>query len=101
MIPQTFHDSDGRDRWADLPSVRDEVLALFEMLGRNGDTPESIRNLIGVPADVEAALRERAAESGDERSLEKVLKFRRRVLKEFDRLVEAAETFREELIAKI
>ena len=44
--------------------------------GRNGDTLDSIRELIAVPLEVEEAL-----------GIHRVLKLRRKVAEEFDRLV--------------
>jgi len=61
---------------------------LLALLGRNGDTPESLRKLIAVPPRIEAALRGYAAANLEERELiERGLKFRAEVLVEFERLV--------------
>ena len=80
------------DRRADLeaalPPVKEEARALFEMIGRNGDSVESIRELIRVSSKVEAWLLEQARYSPrSRRGILKALDFRRRVAAEFERLV--------------
>lgn len=61
-------------------SVEAEALMLYAMLGRNGDTPETIRELIAVPPRIEAALRTYAEKHrADHQGIEQVLEFRRRV----------------------
>lgn len=74
------------DMEAALPPVKEEARALFEMVGRNGDTVDSIRELIRVPPKVKAWLLEQARYSPRGRcGIEKVLRFRWRVLVEFER----------------
>ena len=68
-------------------SPKEEARALFAMIGRNGVTVESIRELIAVPPGIEAALQlYMSRHSEDARGIEKVLRFRQRVRAEFDRL---------------
>ncbi len=79
------------DRRADLeaalPPVKQEARALFEMVGRNGDTVDSIRELVRVSPKVEAWLLEQARYNPrGRRGILKVLNFRRRVLAEFEKL---------------
>lgn len=66
---------------------RIEARALLVMVGRQDTTLETVRELISVPPEVEALLRAYAlanpAEAGE---LETGLRFRRRVLEEFERL---------------
>jgi hypothetical protein len=75
--------------WLDRPvAPREEALSLFAMIGRNGDTVESVRELIAVPARIEAALLLYADRNpGDASGIERVLQFRHRVAEEFERLV--------------
>lgn len=76
------------DMEAALPPVKEEARALFEMVGRNGDTMDSLRELILVSPKIEAWLLEQTRHSPRGRcGIEKVLRFRRRVLEEFERLV--------------
>ncbi len=74
--------------WLDrVIAPREEALTLFALVGRNGDTIESVRELIAVPPRIEAALllyAERNPE--DALGIERVLQFRRRVAEEFERL---------------
>jgi hypothetical protein len=76
--------------WLDRAvAPREEAVSLFALIGRNGDTVESVRELIAVPPRMEAALllyAERNPE--DARGIERVLEFRRRVAEEFERLQE-------------
>lgn len=76
--------------WLDRPvAPREEAISLFALVGRNGDTVESVRELIAVPPRMEAALllyAERNPE--DALGIERVLQFRRRVAEEFERLEE-------------
>jgi hypothetical protein len=61
------------------------------MIGRNGDTVERLRELIAVPPEVEATLRNFArVNPKDAPGVERVLRFRELVLEEFDRLVAQA-----------
>jgi len=76
------------DMEASLPPVKEEARALFEMIGRNGDSVESIRELFSVPPKIEVWLLEQTRHSPrGRRGIEKVLRFRRRVLEEFERLI--------------
>jgi hypothetical protein len=74
--------------WLDRAiAPREEALTLFALVGRNGDTVESVRELIAVPPRIEPALlldAERNPE--DARGVERVLQFRRRVAEEFEQL---------------
>ena len=79
--------------WLDrIVSPRAEALSLFAMVGRKGDnTVESVRDLIAVPPETEAALLLYAQENPeDAQGIERVLQFRRHVAEEFERL--AAES---------
>ena len=67
---------------------RDEARSLFVLIRRNAASVESIRDLIAVPPEIEAALCLYARHHPeDARGIEKVLSFRKRVREEFDRLV--------------
>ena len=60
------------------------------MIGRNGDTIESIRELIMVPPEIERTLRLYLRwHPEDADGIERVLKFRSRVAKEFEELLSA------------
>lgn len=74
--------------WLDRPvAPREEALSLFALVGRNGDTVESIRELIAVPPHIEAALLLYAERNPEEAfGIERGLQFRRRVAEEFERL---------------
>ncbi len=77
------------DLEASLPPVKEEARALFEMIDRNGDTVDSIRELIRVSPKVEAWLLEQARYGPrGRRGVLKVLDFRQRVAAEFERLLE-------------
>ena len=76
------------DLEASLPPVKKEARVLFEMVGRNGDTVDSIRELIRVSPKFEAWLLEQTRYSPrGRRGILKVLDFRRRVLAELEKLV--------------
>lgn len=82
------------DRRADLeaalPPVKEEARALFGMIGRNGDSVESIRELISVPPKIRASLLKYARHRPRaKRGILKVLDFRQRVAAEFERLVDS------------
>jgi hypothetical protein len=63
------------------------------MIGRNGDTVDSIRELVAVPPWIEHALGLYARRYPEEApTIEKVLRFRKRVREEFDRLVRESES---------
>jgi len=69
-------------------SAEAEACLLFAMLGRNGDTPESLRKLIAVPPRIEAVLRTYARQHPETQEwIERALGFRAAVLAEFVRLV--------------
>jgi hypothetical protein len=78
----------GNSHWLGCTaSPREEARSLFAMIGRNGDTIDSIRELIAVPSDVEQALRlyiQRHPE--DAAGIERVIEFRKRVAQQFERL---------------
>ncbi len=87
-----FRDEAEADHRADLeaalPPVKEEARALFEMVSRNGDTVDSIRELILVSPKTESWLLGQTRHSPrGRRGILKVLNFRRRVLAEFDKLL--------------
>jgi hypothetical protein len=62
------------------------------MVGRNGDSVETIRELNAVPPEVEALLLAYAKRHPkDQQGIEGVLEFRRRVAQEFERFVASAQ----------
>ncbi len=70
-----------------LPSPTAEARVLFGLVGRNGDTVETIRELITVPEETEAALQAFVRAYPEEQgNIERVLRFRREVQAEFERL---------------
>jgi hypothetical protein len=74
-----------------LPPPRVEAKALFTMLGRNGDTEESLLKLIRVAPREQAALRGCAARYHElSVHIERALRFREKVEEEFKRLAEMA-----------
>jgi hypothetical protein len=84
--------TDDCSRWLDWNAKpTEEARKLLMLIGRNGDTIESIRDLIAVPPEIERTMRlfvlEHPEESG---GVERVLQFRRHVAEEFERL--AAES---------
>ena len=82
-----LHDGGGLGLSAPLPSPKEEARLLLELVG-NGDTVESIRELIDVPQEVKAILRAFAEAYPEEHDgVEKVLRFRERVGEEFEKLV--------------
>ena len=71
---------------------RDEARGLFVLIRRHAASVEAVRDLIAVPPEIEAVLFLYAkGHPEDVRGIEKVLRFRRRVREEFDRLVRASE----------
>jgi hypothetical protein len=63
------------------------------LIRRNANSVEAIRELIAVPPEIEDALRLYASHHPeDAKGIEKVLRFRRRVREEFDRLVHERAT---------
>jgi hypothetical protein len=71
---------------------RDEARGLFALIRHKTDSVEAVRELIAVPPAVEDALRLYVSHyPEDAQGIEKVLRFRKRVREEFDRLVRALE----------
>lgn len=69
-------------------SARAEVLGLYRMLGHDGNTVEALRELIAVPPKIERVLRAFARAHPEEAYfVERTLKFRQAVAREFERLV--------------
>jgi len=63
------------------------------MIGRNGETVDSIRELIAVPPDIERTLRLFLRQySEDSDGVERVLEFRKRVAQEFEQLTSRRES---------
>jgi hypothetical protein len=72
--------------------ARAEALSLFAMVGRNGETLESVRELIAVPSQTETKLLLFADENPEDAMwIGRVLQYRRRALEEFDRLMGRAD----------
>ena len=63
-----------------------EARALLALVGRNGDTVDTIRELISVPPRIETPLRTYGQGHSEENVLQ-ILTFRKRVAEEFARLV--------------
>ncbi len=80
-----------------LPSPRTEAKALLRMVGRNGDSLDSMRALIQVGENVKLTMLKNAH---DEKEVRRMLLFRERVLEVFDQLVTKQEKALEELEAK-
>jgi hypothetical protein len=73
--------------------ARSEARNLLALVGRNGDTVDSIRELIAVPSDIERTLRlflRQYPEDSD--GVERVLEFRKRVAQEFEQLTSRRES---------
>lgn len=83
---------------AALVGAHAEAKSLLRLVGKNGDTVETVRELIGVPpriaAEIQAYLR---AHPEDEPAFGTVLSFRQRVSEEFERLVTCCATEAKEL----
>lgn len=74
-----------------FPKPRADARLLFKLVGRNGDTVESICELLAVPQEVEAELwADAQAYPKERKGIEKILRFRQRVAEEFEKLVTAA-----------
>jgi hypothetical protein len=75
-------------RWLDWNArPTDEARSLFKLVGRNGDTVESVRELIAVPPETERNLRSFICQHPEDAlGVERVLQYRRRVAQEFERL---------------
>jgi len=70
---------------------RDEARGLFVLIRGEAAAIESVRDLIAVPPEIEAVLCLYAKHHPeDARGIERVLRFRKRVREEFDRLVRGA-----------
>jgi len=87
-ISAAFSEPKADSHWLDRTAPpREEARILIEMLGRNGDTVESIRELIAI-SEIEEALTLCARKHVEVTlGIERVLKFRRRVAEEFERLI--------------
>jgi hypothetical protein len=69
-------------------SARAEAVGFYRMLGQDGNTVEAIRELIAVPPKIERVLLAFAQAHPEEaRSIERTLKFRLSVAREFERLL--------------
>ena len=78
--------------WA-TRNPRDEARDLYRMVTCGNSSVDSIRELIAVPATIEAALREYARRyPEDGKRIEVVLHFRERVAEQFEMLVEAGNS---------
>lgn len=76
-------------------SARAEAQSLFRLLGKHGNTIESLRELIAMPQTELRALREyAAAERAEAHWIGRALGFRKRVAAEFEKLVKAQESLR-------
>lgn len=84
----TVSDSDNK-----LPSPRTEAKALFRMVGRNGDSLESMRALIQVQDEV----RKEMFKYAPAEEIKRILLFREQVLAVFDELTAKQERALEEL----
>jgi hypothetical protein len=75
-------------RWIDKPSSPGaEARTIRTLIDNNGDTIEDLRELIEVPPEIEALLRAFARAYPEEgREIEMGLRFRERVLGEFERM---------------
>jgi hypothetical protein len=68
-------------------AARVEAKALLALAGKNGDTIESLRELIAVPPEIEVLLRTYVrCHPAEGREIELGLRFRERVLEEFERM---------------
>ena len=89
-MPTSVRAARDSDVWAVNSSPASEARALFNMLGRNGDNIEDVRQLINVTPAEELELRAWSAEHPHLASrIETVLHFRAAVAREFDRLLRA------------
>jgi hypothetical protein len=85
--------ADDCSHWLEQTATpREEAMKLLALVGKNGDTVESIRELIAVPPDIEQALRLYSRwHPEDAYGVERVLKFRKRVGEQFERLTAVRE----------
>jgi hypothetical protein len=84
--------------WPKLPAVRSEAASLVKMVGRYGASTslKSIRQLIAVPPKIETIFRAYAQAVRAESALEsgavlRVVRWRERVLAEFNRLLRSSK----------
>jgi len=84
--------------WPKLPAVRIEAASLVKMVGRHGASTslKSIRQLIAVPPKIETVFRAYAEGVRPESALEsravlRVVRWRERVLAEFNRLLRSSK----------
>lgn len=74
--------------WLPRVSVEKEVQELFRLVRLGTETPESVRELIEVPSEIEEVLRFYAQENPEDADgIEGMIQFRRQVLREFKRLI--------------
>ncbi len=87
--PVAAQESEAAEPWLwSAASPQAEARLLFSMIGRNGDSLESIRELISVPPHVETLLRAFAQEHPEHGAgIEGILRYRLEVGREFERLV--------------
>ena len=81
--------------WLDrTASPREEARILFAMVGRSGETGESLRELIAIPPETEEGGLTRYARKYPEDAfgIERVIGFRQRVAEEFERRAVQEET---------
>jgi hypothetical protein len=80
--------ADDCSHWLEQTATpREEAMNLFALVGKNGGTVDSIRELIEVPPDIERALRLYIRwHPEDAYGVERVLRFRKRVGEQFERL---------------
>ena len=83
-----------RFEWLDGDHApRDEARGLFVLIRGEAASIESVRDLIAVPPEIETVLCLYAKHHPEGASgIEKVLRFRKRVREEFDRLVRESES---------
>ncbi len=71
-----------------LAAARSEARSLLKLIGKNGDTVETVRALIGVSPRIAAKIHAyQRAHPEDEPAFAAVLSYRQRVAEEFERLV--------------
>ncbi len=70
-----------------MPCARAEAQSLLKLVGKNGDTVETVRELIGVSPRIEAMLKLYAEKhQEDAAEIERSLRFRKATLEEFEHL---------------
>src|SRR5579864_4472183 len=87
--PELIGISSGRGCWLeDTASPLEESADLFESVWWDGMSVEAVRELIFVPANIEAALRQYARRHPEDADgIERVLDFRKEVGAQFERLL--------------